>query len=132
MACFALAQSVVQELEVEQHKHVLHCPRQASDELPRDLGRGKLEHMLNRRLDLREVLVHNATQDFRILPERLGDQRGVKEQMDAALSAVQQPLRLHARLPRPAPSWRVLFGHSLLIGQQGYQIELGPLRKSCR
>ena len=88
--------------------------------------------MLNGRLNFREMLVDDATQAFCVLPKSLGDQRGVEEQMDAALSAVQQPLRLHARLPHPAPSWRVLFGHSLLIGQQGHQIELGPLHKSCR
>lgn len=132
MACLALAQPVVEEFEVEQHKDVLQGARQTRNELARDIWRGKLEHMLDRRLDLREMLVHNPTQALRVLLEGLGDQRCVEEQMDAALSTVEQPLRLHAGLPRPAPSWRVLFGHHLLIGRQGREIESGPLHESCR
>jgi len=132
VAGLALAQPVVEELEVEQHKDVLQSARQTGNELARDVRRGKFEHMLDRRLDLREMLVHNPTQAFRILLEGLGDQGCVEEQMDAALSAVEQPLRLHAGPPRPAPSWRALFGHHLLIGRRGREIESGPLHENCR
>ena len=88
--------------------------------------------MLNGRLNFREMLVDDATQAFCVLPKSLGDQRGVEEQMDAAFSAVEEPLRLHAHLPHPAPSVRALLGHFLFIGRQGREIELGPLHESCR
>ena len=88
--------------------------------------------MLNGRLNFREMLVDDATQAFCVLPKSLGDQRGVEEQMDATFSAIEQPLRLHAHLPRPAPSGRALLGHSLFIGREGCEIELRPLHESCR
>jgi len=74
----------------EQHKDVLQGTRQAGDELARCIGRGKVEHMLDRRLDLFEMLIHDPTQAFHILSESLGDQRRVEEQVDAALSAIEQ------------------------------------------
>ena len=132
MACLALAEPVVEELEVEQHKDVLQGTRQARDELARCIRRGKVEHMLDRRLDLFEMLIHDPTQAFHILSESLGDQRRVEEQVEAALSALEQPLRLHAGLPRPAPSRRALFGHPLFIGRRGHEIESARLHESCR
>jgi len=128
----ALSKAVVKKLEVEQHEDVLQGARQAGDELPGDVRGRKLEHVLNRGVNLLEVLVHDPTQAFRVLLESLGDQRRVEEQMDAALSAVEQPLRMHAVLPRPAPSGRALFGLCLLIGRQGREIESALLHESCR
>jgi len=127
-----LAQAVVQEFEVEEHKHVLQGARETGDELPRDVGRGKLEHVLNRRMDLLEVLIHDPTQASCILLESLGNQSRVKEQMDAALSAIEQPLRLHADLPHPTRVPRDPTGLLLLIGWRGQEIESGHLHESCR
>jgi len=129
--CLAFAQSVIQELEIEQHQHVLQGAWQTGNELARHIGRRELEHMLDRRLDLLEVFVHDPAQSFRILLKGLGNEGRVEKQMKAALSAVEEPLRVHLCLPHPTPSWRAFLGHHLLIGRRGSEIEL-QLHESCR
>jgi ATP-binding cassette, subfamily F, member 3 len=95
-----------EELEVEQHEHVAELPGERVHEGAAGVAARLGQEAADRALDAGAVAAHDRLELARVLGERLGDRRGVEEEMGTALAHGEQALGVHGLLiVRPNPSF---------------------------
>ncbi len=89
------AHAAVEQLEVEQHQHVAHGRREVRDEAARLLERGHPHHVLDGEVHLGDPPGELDPELLGVLLEGGVDRIGVEQQVDAPLSDLEEPIRIH-------------------------------------